>query len=214
MNPDDLKALIASHLKDALPAKWVSNPDAPDTLGEALDVGCDQLVADFLNEVRDAVHVPDGAVPRLAFLAAIDADDLKELSASDLWLLERLSSEPSLPVASPDVQTILDKLFLSGSSTMENLNALATRPGSYAEAAFGPGTIIGHEDVGRLYLADRVAAAALTEDARRKDMHDSIRSRLAEDADLSAPSGWVQNGKGEWLAPSEAAQATEALTNG
>ena len=139
----------------ALTAEIQSDPNA---YGYAAFVaeGNDQGIADLLNLRRDGVSAPGAAITvyrndvrKAEIIGAFVVTDYDALTAARRDLVGAILQLDVVDATDATLRSNLAAVFAAGTTTRANLVAMAQRAGSRAEALFGTGAFIAHQDVAR-----------------------------------------------------------------
>ena len=109
-------------------------------------------IAALLNDPARGETVSRAMVPSWELQAAVVGSEFQALSAvaQRAWLA--IVALPEVPVTNANLRSQVAAIWGAGTATRGNLQALETRPGSRAEALWGEGTYITHQQVSEALL--------------------------------------------------------------
>lgn len=124
----------------------------PNTLGltTPFNAGADNEVAEKLNAV-DAANGTfyNGVIPSYEIIDATVPSEWAALSADEKQRYQTLVSAGQVNSDNANIRDAFLAMFDAGTTTRDNLIALAQRDGSRAEALFGQGTTISAADIAK-----------------------------------------------------------------
>lgn len=124
----------------------------PQTLGLKVDATTwkeNAIIADILNDLSAySVSINVSSIASKDIREAIVPSDWASLSAAQRDILIFHTAGDNVNPNNPNVRNAFIDAF-SGTTTINNLSALETRPGTRAEDLFGEGTVITHTDVAK-----------------------------------------------------------------
>ena len=131
--------------------------ESNEDVANLVEVGNDQAVAVWYNQVREDVTITLPSMPRgdvlLALIPAITLLPTKSEAVQKAWdrILGVLQTSDSVQVTSPQVQALMAAGVADGLLTTQQASTINARSGSRAEQLFGPGTVLQHTDVARAF---------------------------------------------------------------
>lgn len=110
---------------------------ADPALAKLSESGRDADIAAELNKARADIKLFRGIVPAHEIVAAITPEDWAALTAAEKQRIQLIVSAGQVDLSAANVRSALSTAFGSGTTTRQNIIALATRDGSRAEQITG-----------------------------------------------------------------------------